>query len=129
MLGEDLFIVTKLPPSGNRPDGVNKYLKRSLEDLQLDYVDLYLVHVPFAFKEVEGNLHPTTADGKVDLDVTTDIIAVWKVSRCEFIERLTSGYMNAEGIIKNSKEVGYCEFSQLLFFTRIRIPPMYVYVN
>lgn len=71
--------MTKLPPGGNRPEGVSKYLKRSLEYLQVDYLDLYLVHTPFAFKDVEGNLHPTTPDGRIDMDVTTDHVAVWKV--------------------------------------------------
>lgn len=80
VIGDDLFIVTKLPPGGNRPEGVSKFLKRSLSNLQLDYVDLYLVHAPFAFKDVEGNLHPITAEGLIDIDPTTDHVAIWKVS-------------------------------------------------
>lgn len=77
-VGEDLFLVTKLPPGGNRPEGVAKYLKKSLENLQVSYLDLYLVHTPFSFKDVEGNLHPIK-DGKIDFDPTTDHVAVWKV--------------------------------------------------
>lgn len=76
--GEDLFIVTKLPPCGNRPEGVQKYIKSSLEALQLSYVDVYLIHAPFAVKEVEGQLFPFK-DGKLDLDVTTNHVEIWKV--------------------------------------------------
>lgn len=76
--GEDLFIVTKLPPRGNRPEGVQKYIKLSLEALQLSYVDVYLIHTPFAFNEVEGQMFPVK-DGKADLDLTTDHVATWKV--------------------------------------------------
>lgn len=77
-LGEDLFLVTKLPPSGNRPEGVSKFIKKSLENLQVSYLDLYLVHTPFGFKDVEGDLHPIK-DGEIDMDFTTDHVAVWKV--------------------------------------------------
>lgn len=79
ILGEELFLVTKLPPSGNRPEGVAKFLKRSLENLQVSYLDLYLVHTPFAFQDIEGDLHPMK-DGKIDFDPTNDHVAVWKVS-------------------------------------------------
>ncbi|KAF5292916.1 hypothetical protein FQA39_LY13796 [Lamprigera yunnana] len=75
---EDLFLVTKLPPGGNRAEGVAKFFKKSLENLQVDYVDLYLVHVPMGFKDIEGNLHPMTGDGEIDFDFTTDHVAIWK---------------------------------------------------
>lgn len=74
---EELFIVTKLPPSGNRASNVEAQLKKSLEKLKLDYLDLYLVHTPFSF--VEGDdLHPRNEDGSFKIDNTTDHIAVWK---------------------------------------------------
>lgn len=74
---KDLFIVTKLPPGGNRPTSVETYLKKSLSNLQLDYVDQYLVHTPFTFKEVEGDLHPRDENGNM-LWENTDHVAVWK---------------------------------------------------
>lgn len=83
-IGEDLFLVTKLPPSGNRPEGVSKFIKKSLENLQVSYLDLYLVHTPFGFKDIEGDLHPMK-DGQIDMDIATDHVAVWKVSTYLFI--------------------------------------------
>ncbi|KAG5885176.1 hypothetical protein JTB14_000939 [Gonioctena quinquepunctata] len=43
---EDVFVTTKLPMSGIHEDRVEMYMKMSLENLGLDYVDLYLIHFP-----------------------------------------------------------------------------------
>ena len=73
----DLFIVTKLPAAGNRPEGVEKWIKKSLEDLQLEYLDLYLIHTPFSFKEVGEELHPTDENGEIIIDRSTNHREVW----------------------------------------------------
>jgi len=51
---EDVFITTKLPQSGIHRDRVEKYMKQSLANLGLDYVDLYLIHFPVGTKEKKG---------------------------------------------------------------------------
>ncbi|XP_061384436.1 aldo-keto reductase family 1 member A1-like [Danaus plexippus] len=75
---KELFVATKLPPGGNRPDLVEQYFEGSRQDLGLDYIDLYLLHTPFGFKHVPGDLHPKNPDGSMMVDHTTDLIAVWK---------------------------------------------------
>jgi diketogulonate reductase-like aldo/keto reductase len=44
---EDLFITTKLWIQTNGYDGTKKAFENSLERLQLNYLDLYLIHQPF----------------------------------------------------------------------------------
>ncbi|KAG0037871.1 hypothetical protein BGZ82_001632 [Podila clonocystis] len=47
---EELFITTKLWNNSHRPEEVLPALETSLKNLGLDYVDLYLIHWPIAFK-------------------------------------------------------------------------------
>ncbi|KAI6195940.1 alcohol dehydrogenase [Aphelenchoides besseyi] len=43
---EDVFITTKLPWNSNREEDVEPLIRQSLKLLQLDYIDLYLIHMP-----------------------------------------------------------------------------------
>nr|CAD7203952.1 unnamed protein product [Timema douglasi] len=72
---EELFVVTKLPSTGNRASSVEKYIKLSLEALQLDYVDLYLIHSPVGHKEKEAS-PGNQSNWEIDMD--TDLISLWK---------------------------------------------------
>lgn len=49
---DDLWITSKLWNTYHQPEHVRPALERSLRDLQLDYLDLYLVHFPIAQKFV-----------------------------------------------------------------------------
>ncbi|KAM7154832.1 LOW QUALITY PROTEIN: uncharacterized protein WM277_011945 [Molossus nigricans] len=68
---EDIFYTTKLSATFFRPELVRPALERSLKKLQLDYVDLFIIHVPLAMKPGE-ELLPKDANGKVILE-TVDL--------------------------------------------------------
>ncbi|XP_028967324.1 1,5-anhydro-D-fructose reductase [Galendromus occidentalis] len=71
---EDLWITTKLWNSYHRSEQVEECLQRSLIALGVDYVDLYLVHWPIAFREGHEGL---PQDGP---PITTDVdyIDTWR---------------------------------------------------
>merc|ERR1719183_2287764 len=51
---EDVFVTSKLWNSEHDPAHVKPALTRTLEDLQLEYVDLFLIHWPQNWEHVEG---------------------------------------------------------------------------
>lgn len=52
----------------------------SLQRLQLDYLDLYLIHMPFSFVCNEETLTPAiNEDGSFKLDLENDNVETWKV--------------------------------------------------
>ncbi|NCN06893.1 MAG: aldo/keto reductase [Candidatus Pacebacteria bacterium] len=53
ILREEVFITSKLWNSEHHPDAVEKACRKTLADLQLEYLDLYLIHWGIAFKPSE----------------------------------------------------------------------------
>jgi diketogulonate reductase-like aldo/keto reductase len=74
---EELFVGTKLWNSNHRPERVKPAFEVSLRKLQLDYVDLYLIHTPFAFKPGEEQ-DPRDGNGKVIYDEGVTLLDTWR---------------------------------------------------
>lgn len=77
-------------------------MKSSLEKLQLEYVDLYLLHCPFAFADVKDNLQPYHENGDIMMDVITDHVKIWS----EMEKQVDCGRARAIGLSNfNSRQI------------------------
>lgn len=62
---EDIFVTSKLWNNAHNPQDVLPALKQTLNELKLDYLDLWLMHWPVAQKK--GTLVPTNDDDMISL--------------------------------------------------------------
>ena len=74
---EDIFVTTKLWNSNHRPERVKPAVEASLERLRIRYLDLYLIHTPFAFQSGEEQ-DPRDKDGNVIYDSGVTLLDTWK---------------------------------------------------
>jgi aldehyde reductase len=74
---DDIFVTTKLWNSNHRPARVEPAFEASLDRLGLKYLDLYLIHTPFAFQPGDDQ-DPRDKDGNVIYDSGVTLLDTWK---------------------------------------------------
>jgi alcohol dehydrogenase (NADP+) len=74
---EDIFVTTKLWNSNHRPERVEPAFEASLERLGLNYLDLYLIHTPFAFQPGDEQ-DPRDQNGNVVYDRGVTLHDTWR---------------------------------------------------
>jgi diketogulonate reductase-like aldo/keto reductase len=73
---EEVFVATKLWNTNHRPERVKPAFEASLKRLQLDYLDLYLIHTPFAFQPGDEQ-DPRDMNGNVIYDKGVRLLDTW----------------------------------------------------
>ncbi len=92
---EELFITSKLWNNNHAPEHVEEALRKTLLDLRLDYLDLYLIHWPIALKhDIE---YPQQASDLLSLE-ECPLTETWKAME----------QMQAKGLCKH---IGVSNFS------------------
>lgn len=74
---EEVFVATKLWNNNHRPERVKPAFEASLKKLRIDYVDLYLIHTPFAFQPGDEQ-DPRGPDGEVSYDSGVTLLDTWR---------------------------------------------------
>jgi alcohol dehydrogenase (NADP+) len=73
----DIFVTTKLWNSNHRPERVKPAFEASLDRLKLKYLDLYLIHTPFAFQPGDDQ-DPRDQSGNVIYDRGVTLLETWR---------------------------------------------------
>jgi aldehyde reductase len=74
---EEVFITTKLWNTNHRPERVEPAFDASCERLGVSYMDLYLIHTPFAFQPGD-NLDPRDQNGNIIYDRGVNLLETWR---------------------------------------------------
>ena len=73
----DVFVTTKLWNSNHRPERVRPAFDASRNRLQIDTVDCYLIHTPFAFKPGDDQ-EPRDERGQIVYDPGVTLVETWR---------------------------------------------------
>ena len=82
---EDIFVTTKLWNSNHRAERVEPAFEASLARLRISYLDLYLIHTPFAFQAGDEQ-DPRDPNGNVIYDRDVTLLDTWRA-----LEKLVDG--------------------------------------
>ncbi len=74
---EDIFVTTKVWNTNHRPERVEPAFEASLERLRINYLDLYLIHTPFAFQPGDEQ-DPRDQNGNVVYDDGVTLLDTWR---------------------------------------------------
>jgi diketogulonate reductase-like aldo/keto reductase len=108
---EDVFVTTKLWNNNHRPERVQPAFEASLRRLQLDHIDCYLIHTPFAFQPGDEQ-DPRDEHGRVIYDAGVTLAETWRA-----LESLVDdGRCNAIGL----SDIGLEQLKEIVAIARIK---------
>ncbi|KAK6854287.1 Aldo/keto reductase [Apiospora arundinis] len=78
----EIFVTSKLPQTAHHPEVVANALQHTLDDLGLEYVDLYLMHFPHAYKADDHlqTIRHSSGNNKpvIDYELSRNYASTWR---------------------------------------------------
>ena len=111
---EEIFVTSKLWNNKHAPKDVRPALMKTLKDLQLDYLDLYLIHSPLAYKAGD-DIFPVDELGNVIL-TDAHYTETWK----EMEKLVKEGLVKSIGMQRKSHYVvrhNFCKSQDIDFLS------------
>jgi alcohol dehydrogenase (NADP+) len=107
---DELFLTTKVWNTNHRPERVRAAFDASLKRLGVEYLDLYLIHTPFAFKPGDDQ-DPRDAEGNVIYDPDVTLLDTWRAME----SLVDSGQCRAIGLsdVNMSKLLPIYEYARI----------------
>ncbi|WP_334351951.1 aldo/keto reductase [Companilactobacillus sp. HBUAS56257] len=93
---EDIFVTSKLPAQTKSYDGALKDFDTTMNNLGLDYLDLYLIHAPWPWSEVGSNYD------KENQDVWRAMEEIYKSGRVKAIGVSNFNVHDLENVLKTA---------------------------
>ena len=122
---DEVFVTTKLWNSNHRPERVEAAFDASRRRLQVDTIDCYLIHTPFAFQPGDEQ-DPRDEHGQVIYDSGVTLIETWQA-----LERLVDdGQCKAIGL----SDITLVKLREIVAVARINPPwcrsnPIRIFLN
>lgn len=111
LLRQDLFVTTKLWNTNHRSERVRPAFDASRRRLQLDYIDCYIIHTPFAFRPGDEQ-DPRDERGQVIYDPGVTLVETWRA-----MERLVDdGHCRSIGL----SDITLVKLREIVAAARIR---------
>jgi diketogulonate reductase-like aldo/keto reductase len=88
---EDLWLTSKLWPTDQHPDHVEKACRETLRQLRTDYLDLYLVHWPICWEhtgrfETDDDKMPRDVSGLARVNESVKLSDTWR-AMCQLVKK------------------------------------------
>lgn len=104
---EEIFVTAKLPPHIKNRKGVRRFFERSLKNLDLDYIDAYIINAPGPFDDLEGNYDEGNIEAYKELEKLYEEELVTAIGVSQFKVHHLENIIHNCSIVPHINQISY----------------------